>query len=444
MRKLSYIELVEASAAILLILYFYLLMSRFGASWDNIVGHFNTLTMAGKSSYYEILREPLAQLILLPGVLLGLSLYQDMLVAQAFLALFLLFCTKKLAESLKIEGISVYLISLSLVIVTFAFTLNITDILGISTALLAFAYYFDKDYTKSSVVFGLSFLAKFTNLIFLPCMLFMFKGKWRVKSIAIALLVNLPWFIANYYLYNNPIYGFELSNQVFAGQHTFAYSTIFSALESLGYVLETVIILAIIIVILLRINKNKISSLVSGITKVDMIVLGFALFEFIYVGSAQNYVPWLLYPLFISLMIIALKVLSKISLTDTQKIAINRIFLLIFLSSLLLLIYHTGAAYNGVDWQLWFSKNPSYNESLNPGILYSCSSTYSNAWPYLMIYNLNVKPLYQINSSITPGSCLIIFNPNNTGVPINLSTLRYTVLENSSNYSIIRYDGQAT
>ena len=160
MRKLGYVELVEILAAVLLIVYFYLLISRFGASWDNIVGYYNTLTMAGKSSYYEILREPLAQLILFPGAILNLSLYQDILITQAFLALFLLFCTKKLAESLKIKGISTYLIALSLVVMTYTFTLNLTDVFGLSTAILAFAYYFDNDYTKSSVVFGLSFSCK--------------------------------------------------------------------------------------------------------------------------------------------------------------------------------------------------------------------------------------------------------------------------------------------
>ena len=173
-------------------------------------------------------------MILFPGAILNLSLYQDILITQAFLALFLLFCTKKLAESLKIKGISTYLIALSLVVMTYTFTLNLTDVFGLSTAILAFAYYFDNDYTKSSVVFGLSFLAKFTNLIFLPCMLFMFRGKWRVKSMVIVLLVNMPWFIVNYYLYSNPIYGFELSNQVFSGQHVFTSSTVFVVLESRG------------------------------------------------------------------------------------------------------------------------------------------------------------------------------------------------------------------
>ena len=96
MRKLGYVELVEILAAVLLIVYFYLLISRFGASWDNIVGYYNTLTMAGKSSYYEILREPLAQLILFPGAILNLSLYQDILITQAFLALFLLFVQRSL------------------------------------------------------------------------------------------------------------------------------------------------------------------------------------------------------------------------------------------------------------------------------------------------------------------------------------------------------------
>lgn len=444
MRKLSYIELVEACVAVLLIIYFYLLIGRFGTSWDNIVGHFNTLTMAGKSTYYEILREPLAQLILLPGVILNLSLYQDILIAQAFLALFLLFCTKKLAKSLKINGISVYLISLSLVVMTFTFTLNLTDVFGLSTAILAFAYYFEEDYTKSSIVFGLSFLAKFTNLIFLPCMLFMFNGKWRAKSIVIALLVNLPWFIANYYLYNNPIYGFELSNQVFSGQHVFTYSIVPVALQSLGYLLETVIVLAAITAFFAKTKNYKTHDLISRVSRIDLIVLGFGLFEFVYVGSAQNYVPWLLYPLLIASMIVVLKIFSGIKLAKKETFVINAIYLVIFLSSLVPLVYLTIAPHSSHDWQLWFSKNPSYAESLNAGTFNSCSRIYSNAWPYLMIYNSSVRALYQINSSITSGSCFILFNPNNTGVPISLSNIRYTVIENNSNYSLIKYNGHGT
>ena len=43
---------------------------------------------------------------------------------------------------------------------TYTFTLNLTDVFGLSTAILAFAYYFDNDYTKSSVVLGLLFSCK--------------------------------------------------------------------------------------------------------------------------------------------------------------------------------------------------------------------------------------------------------------------------------------------
>ena len=323
---------------------------------------------------------------------------------------------------------------------TYTFTLNLTDVFGLSTAILAFAYYFDNDYTKSSVVFGLSFLAKFTNLIFLPCMLFMFRGKWRVKSMVIVLLVNMPWFIVNYYLYSNPIYGFELSNQVFSGQHVFTSSTVFVVLESLGYLLETVIILAIITAFFAKTKNYKMHDLISRVNRIDLIVLCFAIFEFVYVGSAQNYVPWLLYPLFIALLIISLKILSKIKLTTVETITVNVLYFALFLSSLLPLIYYTGIPYNNHDWQLWFSKNPSYDQSLNSSILNSCNGTYSNAWPYSMVYSSGIKPLYQINSSIPSGSCFVIFNSNNTGVPINLSNLRYTVFKTNGNYSIVKYE----
>ena len=254
-------------------------------------------------------------------------------------------------------------------------------------------------------------------------------------------LKDLPWFGYNYLLYHNPVYGFELSNLVFSGQHVFNLSSIAAALNSLLQILWPIFIVIGILIYLRKIRGYNFHNLFKSISRDEIYLLIFAIFEFIYIGSAQNYITWLLYPLYIALIIIGIKILSRIELPSIHAIKINITLALIVFLILSILIYYNLNPNNKIsNWHLWFSKNPNYSAAINKSKDLGCNALYSNAWPYLMIYNPTVNSFYlsSTKNSIATDSCILFFNTSNVGVPVNLSKFNFTILNKNLNYSIFK------
>ncbi len=432
---------IEFAVLALIVAYDIRMIAIYGTSWDNIAAYFNSLTMIGQSTYYEILREPLIQLLIAPVAVFIKNIAEAIGIVTVSLSFAFFFAIKKLARSLGISRMSAYAISLSGIVIGYMSILNATDILGAITVILALAYYYEGKYTESSILFGLSFLAKFTNLIFLFYLPFIFRGRGFLKSLGMILAINAPWFAANYMLYGNPFYGYLLANKVFSSAHTFTYSQFLSAVQSFFVLTYPFIIAfaAILIALFMTRKSPGMKKFKNGVGVRDYALLAIALVEYVYVGSAQGFVAWLGYPLYIAFLVITLKVLAGFENEHGAVLAANSAAVVAALAMISLSLIHSSMFYVGFSKQptLWFSNNQNYPLALNYSYRLGCEDIYSNAWPYLMAYDAHVNSVFLPN--IPAQSCVILFNTTKVGSEVNL-TGSYGTIFSSTNFSIVRKD----
>ncbi len=431
-RKLNKIVVVELALLALLIVYDLEIISMYGSTWDNSASYFNTLTMLGRSSYYEMLREPLVQFFMLPFAFLTQNFYVTVEAVSVLLTVLFFFAVKKLAHALKVKGASLYLVAVTGIVIGFMTLLNLADILGATLVILALAYYYEGKNIESSIMFGLSFLAKFTNLIFIFYLPFIFRKKELARSLAIVFLVNLPWFAVNYALFGNPFYGYMQANQIFSSLHTVNLTQLGAALLSLFVLNYQFIIVFCVIAVALHSISQVLKKYAARLDVRDYSLMAVAFVEFLYVGSAQNFVAWLGYPVFIAFLVPTAKLLSAYQNDRKTAGYVNAAAAFAAFSLVIASMMFAGLPYGpGMVKPAGFSKMPAYPQSILAAHTLNCTNIYSNAWPYLMIYNQSVKSVF--GGQIPDGACVIMFNES-IGTVFNTGNM--SLLHANGNFSI--------
>ncbi len=178
---------------------FFLWQHSTGLSWDFASYVLNARYLFDNGTYFEWLRPPLA-----PVILGFLSLFGWLAAEYLFIiavAALHLFAALRLSKVLNLDPLVFYALTLTPFMVNMSF-IGGTELLSFALLELCIASILAKDKkygpALSGVFMGLSLLTRYTNLIFLPILLFN-KNLKKMAASGIALLLTLsPWLIYNF------------------------------------------------------------------------------------------------------------------------------------------------------------------------------------------------------------------------------------------------------
>ena len=169
---------------------FFIYQHTTGISWDFATYVLNAKYMMGQGFYFELLRPPLIQVII--GVLSVFGwLAAEYLYIILVSTLYLLSCLK-ISEALKVDRSMFYALSMNPLLLFFGLSVG-AELLTL--ALLQFFVFYvlkGKD-LKSGFSAGLNSLLRYTNLIYLPLVLFTKNLKTLIKFAVILIILFLPW-----------------------------------------------------------------------------------------------------------------------------------------------------------------------------------------------------------------------------------------------------------
>jgi hypothetical protein len=180
---------------------FFLLQHVSGLSWD-----FSSYVLNGKhflsgEGYFEWLRAPLA-----PLMFSILSVFTWIAAEYIFIILISalhLFAILKLSKEAKINPVIFYALTLTPFFLNVSFIAG-TELLSLALLELSIAFIISKKKSHLSGLFlGLSFLARYTSLIFLPLLLFNKKIKKIFLSSVFFIIPIIPWFVYNHAVTGN-------------------------------------------------------------------------------------------------------------------------------------------------------------------------------------------------------------------------------------------------
>lgn len=176
---------------------FFVYQHTTGLSWDFSVYVLNAKYLFSGGHYFEWYRSPLTPFLLFVFSFLGylISEYVYIIITSG---LFAVACVK-FSEKSNLNKNLFYPLMLSPFVLNFGLFAG-TELLTLSLLILAISYINEK---KSSLFFGLSFLARYTAIVYLP--LLFFKKRWKkiLLGIIIILIVFSPWMLFNYITQNH-------------------------------------------------------------------------------------------------------------------------------------------------------------------------------------------------------------------------------------------------
>lgn len=181
---------------------FFLYQHSTGLSWDFSVYSLNARYMFGDGFYFEWYRAPLAPFLM--GIF---SPFGFLLAEYAFIvfvsALFLYSCLR-LSESLRIDSRLFYALMLNPFLLVNGLSVG-TELLSISLLQLIVSSVLTRRGFDAGIAAGLQSLARYTNLIYLPLVLFTKNiRKILLALLAVALLFT-PWLLYNMLATGSPL-----------------------------------------------------------------------------------------------------------------------------------------------------------------------------------------------------------------------------------------------
>ncbi len=168
---------------------FWIYQHTTGFSWDFIVYKLNLNYFLTGKGYFEVGRPPLPSLLLIFGDYFYII----------FVSLLGYFAFKKFAEKYKLNFTSFYFAIHTPFVILTAFSIG-TEYLSL-VLLTLFIVYIKKPI--SGFLAGLLTLTHYSNLVFLPLLIFSKK-----QAIPLFILTIMPWLLFNYSIYQNPFYSF--------------------------------------------------------------------------------------------------------------------------------------------------------------------------------------------------------------------------------------------
>ncbi len=184
---------------------FFLYQHTTGLSWDFSSYILNAKYLFGTSlEYFEWYRGPLMPFLLgilsLKGMFWTASEYLYIILVSAIFAI----SSVKLANKFKINKNLFYILELTPFVLNGGL-LQGTELFSLALLQLALVYLYKN---KSGFFFGLAWLLRYTNLIFLPLLIFNKKIKKILLSLAIFTITISPWLIHNYLTKGMPLVSF--------------------------------------------------------------------------------------------------------------------------------------------------------------------------------------------------------------------------------------------
>ncbi len=169
-----------------------------GFSWDFAAYSLNAEYIFSGADYSEILRPPLASVLMFPS---GLNRILGEYFFIVFVSLLFLYSVVKLADSLKLDRTAFYVFSLSPFHIFFGLFAG-TELLSLS---LLYLSVYSLSTKKSGIFLGLLSLARYTNIFYLPIVVFQKNLKKIVLSLILFVAVFAPWFAYNYVMTGDPL-----------------------------------------------------------------------------------------------------------------------------------------------------------------------------------------------------------------------------------------------
>src|SRR3989344_4247729 len=173
-----------------------------GYSWD-----FSAYAVNARAdgAVFEWTRPPLASAIMF---VLGGSLPAEYLYI-IFVSVLFFYSSFVLAKKFNINFIHYYAFVMSFFTIVNAFNVG-TELLSLALLQLMIAYINNKSTTKHSILsgvcFGLSLLARYTNIAFVVLFIFQRKTKKIILSLIATFLAIAPWLAFNYFAMGDPFF----------------------------------------------------------------------------------------------------------------------------------------------------------------------------------------------------------------------------------------------
>ncbi len=400
-------------------------------------GKLSSSILYGNAFYFESLRAPLESIIMIPFVVFGNWTIPSFFI---FSILFLLASTLYFAKVLEIDPILPSLFVLTPYVALFLTLLNGTEILSMSILLFALALLIKKDW-KSGILFAIAGLAKYTNLIFMPLILFLPKAQ-RKKALLSFVLTTLPWIIFNTIVFHNPLFSYLISTSAFSTSGTAAYFQVSQISASLWMVLSDMLpLFALFVIFLVAAYKISNSSKpLEGLREVfalegtnrillSFLFLGALAWVLISAKGSISNLPRLGYMIYLGIGLLLSSYLVKLKKSSGLPLVFyQRTILLTFI--LLVFILFTDAPY--INYQFYGSSSPvlgSVGAALKAENISRCNLI-SNNWVYLIYDGYKAHLPYYYNSSL---QCYpIIFF---TDLGSNQSSINFANVTNRVNYT---------
>lgn len=188
-------------AVFLFSLSFFIYQHSTGFSWDFSAYVLNARYLLGEGFNFEWIRQPLPSLIILAFSFLGLA---SEYVYIIFVSLLHLYSSLKFSEKFDVDRTAFYVFSMNVFALIFALKVG-SELLSLALLQLFLAHIYEK---RSGIYYGLSVLARYTNINFIILFLLQKKAGKIVFSLLLALLAAMPWLIFSYANTGNPFIGF--------------------------------------------------------------------------------------------------------------------------------------------------------------------------------------------------------------------------------------------
>ena len=184
---------------------FFIYQHTTGISWDFAAYVLNAKYIFSNGFYFELLRPPLA------SVLIGLFSLFGWLVAEYMYLIFVsslyLISCLKISEILNVDKRIFYTLSINPFLLLFGLSVG-TELLSLALLQLFVFYLLKNDGLKSGTSFALNALLRYTNFIYLPVVLFTKNFKKIAIFIGISILLFLPWLWFNLAFSGSPLTSF--------------------------------------------------------------------------------------------------------------------------------------------------------------------------------------------------------------------------------------------
>ncbi len=340
---------------------------------------------------------------------------------------------------LKVNPLLVFSALLSPYMLRYLVIYNSAEIISLALLLAYVAALYKKSYWAGAII-AIASLAKYTNIIFIPMLLFLDRRELRY-ALLMLVLFTLPWLVFSQIFFYFPFMSYLMS---FAESQASLPTRIHSLAFELSYMLFYPLAIAagalaysLLSGKRIRIGKNGMRLLrISA----SMLVLGALLFAFVYRNTA---IPSRFgYAIYLSLSLLAVVLVEEVA----GRKAVYAVFAFSAVSLLAMNAgvgpgMHLNTASNINSWGM-LSNNEfltNVSDTLARLNLTGCDVV-TNAWTWLRYYNISAyEPYYydalSYNSSFARMP-IVIFH--NTGVPANqVRTYNITKQYSYGNFSIL-------